>query len=201
MRFPGPGDSCAFRRDRVSGQSWSPLAQQAPSSESRRRPSWPSWSALRAGAIPAAPRAAPPALHALTRHRHPVRAPVADVPPARCRRGVLRPVPDWQEGGRHGLPRYRGAAPERPRTLPPADRRTPGRRPLHPLRECPARGGRAMCEPCREDRRVAKRTRHAARRAAGLCVQCATPAPGGYSPTTPASADSRSKAAATRARV
>ena len=39
--------------------------------------------------------------------------------------------------------------------------------------------GRAMCEPCREDRRAAKRVRHAERRAAGLCVHCATPAPGG----------------------
>ena len=39
--------------------------------------------------------------------------------------------------------------------------------------------GRAMCEPCREDRRAAKRARHAERRAAGLCVNCATPAPGG----------------------
>ena len=39
--------------------------------------------------------------------------------------------------------------------------------------------GRAMCEPCREDRRAAKRARHAERRAAGLCVHCAAPAPGG----------------------
>ena len=36
-----------------------------------------------------------------------------------------------------------------------------------------------MCEPCREDRRVAKRARHAERRAAGLCVNCAVPAPDG----------------------
>ena len=36
-----------------------------------------------------------------------------------------------------------------------------------------------MCEPCRDDRRAAKRARHAERRAAGLCVQCAAPAPGG----------------------
>jgi len=36
-----------------------------------------------------------------------------------------------------------------------------------------------MCEPCREDRRQAKRARHAERRSEGLCVQCATPAPGG----------------------
>ena len=32
-----------------------------------------------------------------------------------------------------------------------------------------------MCEPCRENRRAAKRVRHAERRAAGLCVKCATP--------------------------
>ena len=38
---------------------------------------------------------------------------------------------------------------------------------------------RAMCEPCRDDRRQAKRARHAERRAAGLCVNCAAPAPGG----------------------
>ena len=43
----------------------------------------------------------------------------------------------------------------------------------------PPEEGRAMCEPCREDRRVAKRARHAERRAAGLCVHCAAPAPGG----------------------
>ena len=43
----------------------------------------------------------------------------------------------------------------------------------------PPEEGRAMCEPCREDRRAAKRALHAERRAAGLCVQCATPAPGG----------------------
>ena len=36
-----------------------------------------------------------------------------------------------------------------------------------------------MCEPCREDRRAAKRALHAERREKGLCVQCATPAPGG----------------------
>ena len=36
-----------------------------------------------------------------------------------------------------------------------------------------------MCEPCREDRRSAKRARHAERRAAGLCVHCAAPTPGG----------------------
>ena len=43
----------------------------------------------------------------------------------------------------------------------------------------PPEEGRAMCEPCREDRRAAKRARHAERRAEGLCVQCAAPAPGG----------------------
>ena len=43
----------------------------------------------------------------------------------------------------------------------------------------PPEEGRAMCEPCRDDRRVAKRARHAERRAAGLCVNCAAPAPGG----------------------
>ena len=32
-----------------------------------------------------------------------------------------------------------------------------------------------MCEPCREDRRQAKRTLHAERRAKGLCVKCKTP--------------------------
>ena len=45
----------------------------------------------------------------------------------------------------------------------------------------PPEDGRAMCEPCREDRRAAKRARHAERRAAGLCVHCAAPAPGGKS--------------------
>ena len=43
----------------------------------------------------------------------------------------------------------------------------------------PPAEGRALCEPCREDRRQAKRDRNAERRAAGLCVQCATPTPGG----------------------
>ena len=43
----------------------------------------------------------------------------------------------------------------------------------------PPKEGRAMCEPCREDRRQAKRARHVERRAAGLCVHCAAPAPGG----------------------
>ena len=43
----------------------------------------------------------------------------------------------------------------------------------------PSEEGRAMCEPCRENRRAAKRARHAERRAAGLCVHCATPALGG----------------------
>ena len=43
----------------------------------------------------------------------------------------------------------------------------------------PPEDGRAMCEPCRDDRRAAKRARRAERRAAGLCVQCAAPAPGG----------------------
>ena len=43
----------------------------------------------------------------------------------------------------------------------------------------PPAEGRALCEPCREDRRQAKRDRHAERRAAGLCVACAAPAPGG----------------------
>ena len=45
--------------------------------------------------------------------------------------------------------------------------------------QVPPAEGRAMCEPCREDRRQAKRARHAERRAAGLCVTCAAPAPGG----------------------
>ena len=35
----------------------------------------------------------------------------------------------------------------------------------------PPAEGRAMCEPCREDRRAAKRARHAEGRAAGLCVR------------------------------
>ena len=39
--------------------------------------------------------------------------------------------------------------------------------------------GRAVCEPCRDDRREAKRARHHERRAAGQCVHCATPVPGG----------------------
>ena len=43
----------------------------------------------------------------------------------------------------------------------------------------PPEEGRAICEPCREDRRQAKRDRHRDRRAAGLCVRCATPSPGG----------------------
>ena len=43
----------------------------------------------------------------------------------------------------------------------------------------PPAEGRAMCEPCREDRRQAKRDRNRERRAAGLCVTCATPTPGG----------------------
>ena len=43
----------------------------------------------------------------------------------------------------------------------------------------PPEDGRAMCEPCREERRAGKRALHAERRAAGLCVQCATPPPGG----------------------
>ena len=43
----------------------------------------------------------------------------------------------------------------------------------------PPAKGRSMCEPCRENRRAAKRALHAERRAKGLCVQCATPAPGG----------------------
>ena len=43
----------------------------------------------------------------------------------------------------------------------------------------PPAEGRAMCEPCREDRRQAKRDRNRDRRAAGLCVTCATPTPGG----------------------
>ena len=43
----------------------------------------------------------------------------------------------------------------------------------------PPEEGRSMCEPCRVDRRAAKRARHAERRAEGLCVQCAAPAPGG----------------------
>ena len=43
----------------------------------------------------------------------------------------------------------------------------------------PPAEGRSVCEPCREDRRAAKRARHAERRAAGLCVQCAVPVPGG----------------------
>ena len=36
-----------------------------------------------------------------------------------------------------------------------------------------------MCEPCRDDRRAADRARHAERRAAGVCPDCAAPAPGG----------------------
>ena len=43
----------------------------------------------------------------------------------------------------------------------------------------PPAEGRSMCEPCRDDRRAAKRARHAERRAAGLCVKCETPTPGG----------------------
>ena len=33
-----------------------------------------------------------------------------------------------------------------------------------------------MCEPCRDDRRAAKRARRAERRAAGLCTKCGSPA-------------------------
>ena len=36
-----------------------------------------------------------------------------------------------------------------------------------------------MCEPCRDDRRAAKRTRRAERRAASLCEDCAAPVTGG----------------------
>ena len=36
-----------------------------------------------------------------------------------------------------------------------------------------------MCEPCREDRRAAKKARHRQRREAGLCVRCSVPVPGG----------------------
>ena len=43
----------------------------------------------------------------------------------------------------------------------------------------PPEDGRSMCEPCREDRRAAKRTLHHDRRAAGLCVKCAAPVPDG----------------------
>ena len=43
----------------------------------------------------------------------------------------------------------------------------------------PPEEGRAMCEPCRDDRRQAKRERHRERRAAGLCVHCAAPASDG----------------------
>ena len=43
----------------------------------------------------------------------------------------------------------------------------------------PPAEGRAMCEPCRENRRQAKRDRNRDRRAAGLCVNCATPKSGG----------------------
>ncbi len=43
----------------------------------------------------------------------------------------------------------------------------------------PPEEGRSMCEPCRDDRRAAKRALHHERRAAGVCVNCAAPAPGG----------------------
>ena len=49
----------------------------------------------------------------------------------------------------------------------------------HRCGRVPPEEGRAKCEPCREDRRAANRARHAERRDAGLCVDCATPAPGG----------------------
>ena len=52
----------------------------------------------------------------------------------------------------------------------------------------PPAEGRAMCEPCREDRRQAKRDRNAERRAAGLCVRCATPTPDGKAYCNPCAA-------------
>ena len=45
-----------------------------------------------------------------------------------------------------------------------------------------------MCEPCRDDRRAAKRARRAERRAAGLCVTCAAPVTGGAAYCSPCSA-------------
>ena len=82
-----------------------------------------------------------------------------------------------------GLP-YGGRDPEKKRKAgrKHGRRRTQARRAAGLCIRCglaqPAEG-RSMCEPCRENRRAAKRARHHERRAAGLCVKCAVPAPGG----------------------
>ena len=48
--------------------------------------------------------------------------------------------------------------------------------------------GRSMCEPCRDDRRAAKRARRAERRAAGRCEDCAAPVTGGAAYCAPCAA-------------
>ncbi len=82
-----------------------------------------------------------------------------------------------------GLP-YCGRDPEKRREAgrKHGRRRTKARRAAGLCIRCghaPPAEGRSMCEPCREDRRAAKKARHRQRREAGLCVKCATPAPGG----------------------
>ncbi len=82
-----------------------------------------------------------------------------------------------------GLP-YCGRDPEKRREAgrKHGRRRTKARRAAGLCIRCgnaPPVEGRSMCEPCREDRRVAKQARHRERRAAGLCVRCSVPTMGG----------------------
>ena len=92
-----------------------------------------------------------------------------------------------------GLP-YGGRDPEKKRKAgrKHGRRRTEARRAAGLCIRCgnaqPAEG-RSMCEPCRENRRAAKRVRHHERRAAGLCVRCAAPAPGGKAHCDPCAAE------------
>ena len=91
---------------------------------------------------------------------------------ARHARATARGIP---YGGRDPEARRRSAR-ERSR------RRSEARRAAGVCIRCghtPPDQGRAVCEPCRDDRRLAKRALHAERRTAGLCVKCATPTLGG----------------------
>ncbi len=63
------------------------------------------------------------------------RPPVPDPGPGGQAAGRPCPFPDWQEGGRHGLPRYREAAQQRPCALPPPQRRTPRGRTVFEVRQ------------------------------------------------------------------
>ena len=112
--------------------------------------------------------------------------------PARPERSLCEPCAERsriRDRARHaeakaqGIP-YGGRDPETKRRADRerSRRRSEARRAAGICVRCgnaPPAEGRAMCEPCREDRRQAKRDRNAERRAAGLCVQCATPASGG----------------------